>query len=157
MPDIFFCTAFRRDAFPGRRWLTVLPGISSGGSILSSGFPVFFFRAHAAAGGTGSAPGFRFRGSVKAVAHWQTPARFIAAGIFPVNRQKPRNCLRHPPRPLRTGQRYFLCRRIPVPVRRTTALAGTFSSVVQKARHTICVPVSVRYVPAGLSVPAGCS
>ena len=108
MPDIFFCTAFRRDAFPGRRWLTVLPGISSGGSILSSGFPVFFFRAHAAAGGTGSAPGFRFRGSVKAAAHWQTPARFIAAGIFPANRQKPRNCLQPPPRPLRTGQRYFL-------------------------------------------------
>ena len=73
MPDIFFCTAFRRDAFPGRRWLTVLPGISSGGSILSSGFPFFFFRAHAAEGGTGSAPGFRFRGGVKAATHWHFP------------------------------------------------------------------------------------
>ena len=122
--------------------------------------PVFrfsFFRAHAATGGTGSAPGFRFRGSVKAAAHWRFPARFIAAGIFPANRQKPRNCLQPPPRPLRTGQRYFWAPWIPVPVRRTTALAGIFSSVVQKARHKICVPVSVRYVPAGLSVPAGCS
>ena len=74
---------FPRDAFPGRRWLTVLPGISSGGSILSSGFPVFFFRAHAAAGGTGSAPGFRFRGSVKAATHWHFPRTRYCSGNIP--------------------------------------------------------------------------
>ena len=34
---------FPRDAFPGRSGHTVFPGISSGGSILSSGFPFFFF------------------------------------------------------------------------------------------------------------------
>ena len=36
---------FPRDAFPGRSGHTVFPGISSGGSILSSGFPFFFFLA----------------------------------------------------------------------------------------------------------------
>ena len=38
-----FLHRFPRDAFPGRSGHTVFPGISSGGSILSSGFPFFFF------------------------------------------------------------------------------------------------------------------
>ena len=42
----------------------------------------FFFWAHAAEGGTGSAPGFRFRGSVKAATHWHFPrTRYCSRNI----------------------------------------------------------------------------
>ena len=162
--------AFPRDAFPGRSGHTVLPGISSGGgSILSSGLPFFFFSGACRRGrhrvGSGlPVPGQRKSGSTLAVPRTlycsrnipRKPAKApelsgIAERLIPAALSAP----------LAYRTAVLFAPWIPVPVRRTTALAGTFSSVfssvVQKALHKICVPVPVRYVPAGLSVPAGCS